>query len=948
MKQKLLIVMMALLLPVTVCAYDVCVDGIYYNVIKKAKQATVTYGDSETGTYSGDVVIPATIVYDGVTYDVVAIGENAFKYHGWEMTLNSLSIPAGITKIEEGAFDLDYSNNTFSSLYISDIASWCNIDFADENAHPNKTSPYNPLECASNLYVNNQLTTDLIIPEGVTEIKPFAFRRAKILTSITLPNSLTKIGKCAFQGCTGLTSIVIPDNVTTIGYQSFEDCTGLTTITVGSGVTETGTCAFKDCVNIDKVYYNSDLKSWLSIDFGPISVDTGLGTGYEGPSHPLHYANHFYIGGSEVKDLVIPDGIEELSAFAFSSPCFTSLVIPDGVKELKGDIKLTGGYKKTSGCTNLKTIKVGTGLSSLSISNLKSLTSVEVGYSSTRILIADCNQLTNLDIKEAASLSIYRCNNIKTLQVPDGVMGVTINGADELTTLILGKSVSTLQLYKCKELTDVYCPLIEPIKAQYSHVIFSDDCQIEYATLHVPESSVSAYQSAEVWSNFGTIVALKEGDPGYSNDSPSTDGIITFADSRVAKICINNWDTNGDGKLSEQEAAAVTDLGTLFKDNTQISSFNELKYFTGLTTLGDEAFYNCTGLTSIEIPEGVTTIGKRAFYYCSSLQEAPLHDGITTIGSYAFAYCNRITELNIPKNITKIPEGMYAGCSGLKRIDIPNHVIEIGEKAFSNLTGRNPLSYEQVTIPNSVKKIGECAFSNTVVKKLILGTGLTEFGNTVDDYPAISFYSIFEEVYVPNINIWYQLTSFPTYIFSPEYNYRLFVNGCEVDVLEVPQGTAKIEAYQFAGCASFTSVIIPSSVTEIGRNAFLNCSSLKDIYCPIENPFFIFGGEANPFYGVTETATLHVPKTSVDLYKKQQYWNMFTNIVALEEGDPGYDIPDDVNGDKSVNAADIIAITNYIAGNPSTITLEKADINGDGVVNITDIIQIVNIIMGEP
>ena len=145
--------------------------------------------------------------------------------------------------------------------------------------------------------------------------------------------------------------------------------------------------------------------------------------------------------------------------------------------------------------------------------------------------------------------------------------------------------------------------IVEPLPiTQYT---FSDSWGHTYAgnvTLVVPTGSKAAYQAADYWKDFKEIV----------EDTPN----ITFADSNVKALCVANWDTNGDGELSESEAAAVTNLGTVFKNKTGITSFNELQYFTGLTSINYEAFYDCSGLTSVIIPNSVTEIDQNAFRKC--------------------------------------------------------------------------------------------------------------------------------------------------------------------------------------------------------------------------------------------------------------------------------------------------------------------------------------------
>ena len=115
--------------------------------------------------------------------------------------------------------------------------------------------------------------------------------------------------------------------------------------------------------------------------------------------------------------------------------------------------------------------------------------------------------------------------------------------------------------------------------------------------------------------------------------------IIHFQDSKVEALCVANWDTDGDGKLSIDEAAAVESLGRVFSYNKECLSFDELKYFTGLTSIGYAAFDGCRCLTSVTIPNSVTFIDTYAFYECCSLISITIPNSVTSIGVGAFYNC---------------------------------------------------------------------------------------------------------------------------------------------------------------------------------------------------------------------------------------------------------------------------------------------------------------------
>ena len=372
---RALFLSLAVLLSLPMLAAQVEIDGINYELVAKVKQATVIA--KSDGKYSGKVVIPESVEFNGISHSVTSIGWWAFSDCSG---LTSVTIPNSVTSIGTEAFS---GCSGLTSVHISDIAAWCKIDFEGSSS--------NPLSYAHHLYLNGEEVKDLVIPNSVTSIGSYvfyycsgltsvtipnsvtsigslAFYSCKGLTSVTIPNSVTSIGSDAFYGCSGLTSVTIPNSVTSIGDYAFDNCSGLTSVTIPNSVTSIGRDAFSGCSGLTSVtignsvmsigrdafvncsgltsVHISDIAAWCKIDFESFY------------SNPLNYAHHLYLNGEEAKDLVIPNSVTSIGDYAFyRCSALTSVTIPNSVTSI--------GWWALEYCSGLTSVTIGNSVSSI-------------------------------------------------------------------------------------------------------------------------------------------------------------------------------------------------------------------------------------------------------------------------------------------------------------------------------------------------------------------------------------------------------------------------------------------------------------------------------------------------------------------------------------------------------------------------------------------------------
>jgi len=223
--------------------------------------------------------------------------------------------------------------------------------------------------------------------------------------------------------------------------------------------------------------------------------------------------------------------------------------------------------------------------------------------------------------------------------------------------------------------------------------------------------------------------------------------IIEFADAEVKRICVQYWDTDGDGELSTDEAAAVTTLNlvesdgvyySVFNKNTKITSFDEFQYFTGITVLGPYAFNQCTNLTSIVLPPTIEQMRDRVFSYCTKLKRIFLPESLELIRSSVF-YRTGLESVYIPKNVNSLYDNPFSWCDNLASITVaadnatfesPNGCNAIIEKSTNKLVA----GCKNTVIPDGVTTIGIDAFERCKMTEIVLPASVTSINRAAFSY----------------------------------------------------------------------------------------------------------------------------------------------------------------------------------------------------------------------
>ncbi|MBR4887087.1 MAG: leucine-rich repeat protein [Muribaculaceae bacterium] len=697
---------------------------------------------------------------------------------------------------------------------------------------------------------------------------------------------------------------------------------------------------------VDGIYYNK-------LNSNEVEVT------YKGSSH-YEYTEE-YAGNIVIPETVTYGGITYsvtiIGDLAFDE-CYylTNIEVPNSVTSI--------GESAFNVCSRLTSIEIPNSVKSIgdyAFSGCSGLTSIVVDSGNTKY---DSREGCNAIIETASNTLIAGCKNSKIPNSVTSIGGSAFAWHSSLTSIVIPNSVTSIG-----ESAFIYCSLSDITCLATNPPTISDAFSNYDATLYVPAGYKAAYETAEYWNNFSNIIEI--GTVGYKFNKDGLNFIITVKEQEVAVAQYdNNNNYSGDIVIPETvKLENITYSVTSIKNSAfyYCSSLTNVEIPNSVTSIGEWAFRDCTSLTNIEIPNSITEIGEWAFGDCSNLTSIKIPNSVISIGNNAFSSCSGLTSIVvdpgnakydsrngcnaiietasntlmagcqntiIPHSVTSIGYCAFNGCSSLTSIEIPNSVTSIGDGAFYHCS-----SLSSIEIPNSVTSIGFRAFDScSSLTNIVIPNSVTSIGNS-------AFNSCSS---LTNIEISNSVTSIVDGVFA----------GCSnLTSIEIPNSVTSIGNHAFSGCSSLISIEIPNSVISIGYGVFNTCSSLTNIV--IGNNVTIFGNRAfwdcTSLTKITCLATnpptiqpdtfsnydidLYVPAGCKSAYEAAEYWNQFTNIIEIEE--PRLFIDDfAINAGETkelaINLTNEIAFTGFQADLylPDGLEIEQED--GDYIFELTD------------
>ena len=793
---------------------------------------------------SGAVTIPATA--NG--YTVTAIGYRAFNNCSG---LTSISIPSSVTSIGNSAF---WNCSGLTSISI----------------------PSSVTSIGEDVFNNCSGLTSISIPSSVTSIGNSAFWNCSGLTSISIPSSVTSIGEDVFNNCSGLTSISIPSSVTSIGNSAFWNCSGLTSISIPSSVTSIGEDAFGYCsrLSLVKVEWGNPISISSDVFSNNANMMLSVPVGTKEAYAAASYWKDFNIGEGDIYQGVTIDGI----CYDLMEDGLKATVVANTAAEYSGDITVPSSVSYEG-----KTYQV-TAIGYRAFYYCSRLTSISIPSSVTSIgngAFYYCWGLTSLSIPSSVTSigdeAFYECWGLTSLSIPSSVTSIgdeAFNGCKSLTSISIPSSVTSIgngAFSGCKSLTSIsipssvtsigsnafnYCDDLSTVKVEWK-VPVSISSNVFYkresVMLNVPVGTKAAYVAASYWQDFNIVA-------GDIYQGVTIDGICyDLIEDGLKATVVANTAAEYSGDITVP--SSVTYEGKTYQ----------------VSAIGNRAFSDCSGLTSIIIPNSVTSIGRYAFYWCDNLTSVSIPNSVTSISDWAFYSCDKLSSVKVEWDNPVGISSLVFSDRAVKMLNVPLGTKEAYAAAsyWQDFNIGEGDIYQGVTIDGICYDLMEDGLKATVVVNTA-----AEYSGDITVPSSVSYEgktyqvtaigsSAFETCNSLNsVSIPSSVTSIGNDAFS----------RCEsLTYVSIPSSVTSIGNFAFYDCSSLTSITIPGSVTNIGSYAFQYCDKLSTVKVEWVIPVSI----SSDVFSNREGKMLNVPLGTKEAYAAASYWQDF-NIV---EGD---------------------------------------------------------------
>ena len=641
MKKKIFTLLLAIVVGIgSMFASKIQVDGIWYEFYSNT--ATVTYESYSfySHKYSGNVVIPESVTYNGITYSVTCIGNRAF-YECSGLTsvtipnsvknigsnafcsctgLTSITIPNSVIYIEDGAFSyctgltsvtipnsvtsigdyaFDFCSNLTSVTIGNSVTSIGKRAFYRCRGLTSVTIGNNVTSIGTDAFYNCTSLTSVTIPNSVTSIGEWAFGDCSGLTSVTIGNGVTSIGNNAFNHCSGLISVEIPNNVTSIGDSVFYECSSMTSVTIGNSVTSIGEYAFLDCSGLTSVTIGNSVTSIGSNAFNKcrgltsvtINSQAIVGKTYK------YDSNLQTIFGSQVTEYIIGDDVTSIGDYAFyGCSSLTSVTIPNSVMSI--------GRRAFYGCTDLTSVTIPNNVTSIgnyAFRDCNGLTSITIPNSVTSIedgAFYECRGLTSVTIgNSVTSIGDYaftRCSGLISVTIGSSVTNIgeyAFSGCTGLTSVVWNvKNHPDFNSNNTPFYADYY------LNGGYDHVQFDLRSQITSFTFGYEVEHIPAYLCKGMI-NLTSVTIEAETPPSLGSDAFSnTKNCPIYVPCSSIDVYKNRWPDYASRIYGHGTCESYTILfknwdGTILQSKTAYK--DETPNYTGTTpTRPDDEHYS--------------------------------------------------------------------------------------------------------------------------------------------------------------------------------------------------------------------------------------------------------------------------------------------------------------------------------------------------------------------